>query len=110
MKAMDMATELSSPNTDKKLPCDRRTHVANKITSLQGHKIAKHEGQIHGCDKCDFKTVHKNSLERHKLNHSIKHRKYNCKQTFRFFYPICCVDEVSIFPFVKETFWKIPNE
>ena len=68
MKAMDMATELSSPNTDEKFHC----HVTNKITSLQGHKIAKHEGQIHGCDMCDFKTVHKNSLERHKLQHGDK--------------------------------------
>ena len=61
-----------------KFPCDSCSHIANYSESLKAHKHAKHEGLINGCDHCDFKTIHKMSLMRHRLTHL--EMKFNCDQ------------------------------
>ena len=72
------SAEESYQNIRGKFQCDSCNHVTTRLIDLKAHKLAKHEGLVYNCDKCDLKTAYKSCLERHKFKHGEK--KFSCDQ------------------------------
>ena len=57
VQIMDRSTKESYQNIRGKFHCDSCNHVTTRFESLKAHKLAKHEGLVYNCDKCDFMTA-----------------------------------------------------
>ena len=65
------ANETSSTNypttTTTTLDCDKCDYKATVVSSLNRHKLSKHEGVTYPCAQCDYKATYPNNLKRHTI-------------------------------------------